>query len=144
VIHVNVTPAATTGTSEETLMSFSLPANALNVNGRGLRITVAGETAANANSKTFTITFGSVTLVTATGAYNGIGLNASATLLRSGVASFVARTSLFGGTTPLAFTASVSSGGTDLTAAVTIAVKATTATAIGDATATFLLVEILN
>jgi hypothetical protein len=48
-LFTSTTAAATTGTAEETLMSYTMPANTLAVNGRGVRITAWGSTAANVN-----------------------------------------------------------------------------------------------
>lgn len=53
-----------TGTSAQTLGSFSLPANALDQAGRKVRITAAFNTAANTNSKTCTLNFGSESIST--------------------------------------------------------------------------------
>lgn len=147
VIYVNVTPASTAGTSEETLMSYSLPANALNANGRALRITAVCSTAANANNKGLKILFGAASV-----ADNGIKAVNNGSIILSGI---VIRT---GASTQLAFGGSDSRGtGLDihdntlttsaaetLSNAVTIALRGTTPTSAGDITAYALIIEMLN
>lgn len=60
VLTVSTTSAQTTAvTTEETLWTYSLPANTLSANGYGLRITVAGKNGATANQKTVRFYFGS-------------------------------------------------------------------------------------
>lgn len=59
VLHVNTTAVGNVGTGTDDLMSYSLPANTLSVDGKALRITAWGTTANNANAKSLTILFGS-------------------------------------------------------------------------------------
>jgi hypothetical protein len=59
ILEQDVVASATTGTSEEPLMTYSLPADSLTQESDGVRITVWGQTAANANNKTLKIKFGS-------------------------------------------------------------------------------------
>lgn len=54
----DTTSQSTTGTAEEVLVSHSIPANTLRVDGRGIRIKAWGTTAATANSKRIRIRFG--------------------------------------------------------------------------------------
>ncbi len=56
---VNTTPVSNTGTAETDLMSYVLPAGALSANGKGIRATAWGTTAANGNTKTIKYYFGS-------------------------------------------------------------------------------------
>jgi hypothetical protein len=50
--------AGNIGTGEDNLMSYTLPANAMNAASRGVRITAYGYTATNANAKTLRVYFG--------------------------------------------------------------------------------------
>lgn len=62
--HVNTTPVGNVGAGEDDLMTYSVPADSLNVAKRGLRITVWGTTANNANAKTLKLYFGSAVILT--------------------------------------------------------------------------------
>lgn len=57
--------------TEDNLISYSLPANSLVANGKGLRITAWGICAANADNKTIKLYFGTAVLATPTAATNG-------------------------------------------------------------------------
>ena len=50
------------GTDEKDLITFSLPANSLNANGKVVRITAWGSVAANGNTKTIKMDFGATTI----------------------------------------------------------------------------------
>lgn len=67
------TAGIATGTTEQTLATYSLPANALNVVGRRLRAQAHFSTAANTNTKTFRLYFGAqvVSIATAVSAAGG-------------------------------------------------------------------------
>jgi hypothetical protein len=58
VAHVNTTAVGNVGAGEDDLMTYSLPANSLSSNGKGVRVTAWGRTANNANAKTLKIYFG--------------------------------------------------------------------------------------
>jgi hypothetical protein len=58
VAHVNTTAVGNVGTGEDDLMTYSLPANSLSANGKGIRVTAWGTTANNANVKTYRFYFG--------------------------------------------------------------------------------------
>jgi hypothetical protein len=148
VISINTGSQATTGTSEETLMSFSLPASTLNVDGRGVRITAWGVTAANGNAKTYGLYFGATALTNAPGITdNNHRWRIDAIVFRTAAATQE------GITTRSSSTSDSAGGGTTrnvrttpgetLSGAVTIALKATTATSAGDVTCEGLLVEVL-
>lgn len=65
VLHINTTQAGTpASTDETTLATYSLPANTLNADNRGLRIIAFGTVANNANNKTIRLKFGTTTLAT--------------------------------------------------------------------------------
>jgi hypothetical protein len=64
VINLDTTSGATIAdTAETTLITYTLPANTLNVDGKGLRIKVAGGTLNDANGKTIRLYFGSTVLM---------------------------------------------------------------------------------
>lgn len=66
VLHTNVTQASCVGgtTSEQDLMTYSLPAGALAADGDSIEITAAGSFAADVTNKTVSIYFGGSTLAT--------------------------------------------------------------------------------
>lgn len=76
-------------TNEKDLWSYSLPANTLNANGRGLRITVWGSTAANANAKSYRLYFGAtqITFRLADTSLNTFIWRAVAVVIRTGAAT---------------------------------------------------------
>ena len=63
MINVDSTQADNSGAGETDLISFSLPANSLSANGKGVRIKASGTFAANSNSKTVRLYFGSSVLI---------------------------------------------------------------------------------
>lgn len=63
VINVDSTEAACSGSSETDLISYTLPANSLSANGKGVRVRVAGITAANSNTKTIRLYFGASVVI---------------------------------------------------------------------------------
>lgn len=92
VANVNTTSQATTGTSEEVLATYTLPANALSANGKGVRIT-AWTTGTGAGQKITRIRFGGLagTIVAGTVSSGGAGVHVvHATVLRTGAATQVA------------------------------------------------------
>ena len=150
VANVNTTSQATTGTSKETLASYSLPANSLSANGKAIRIRAWGITAANGNTKTFTIDFGATTVATNvdnSGAGTAMVVVLEAVIIRTGANTQEA--SGFGllgedsssarKTTQTRTTPSATDSG-----AITIAITGTTPTAIGDLTFKGMTVEFLN
>lgn len=89
VLTVNTTQAGTTAvTTEEDLWTYSLPANTLSANGKAVRITAFGTTAANANNKTIKLYFGSTVVATSgTSGYNGIAWTLTVPVIRTGAAT---------------------------------------------------------
>lgn len=88
-------------TTEETLWTYSLPANVLAVDGQALRITLRGTVAANGNAKTIRIKFGasSVTLNPVTTTPNGVVWRAEAVIVRiSGTSQYLFTSAMFGAT----------------------------------------------
>lgn len=148
VANVNTTSQATTGTVKETLASYTLLANSLSGNGKAVRITVWFVTAANSNSKTFTIDFGGTSVATRTttaGADAHVAL-LEAIVVRTGAnaQTYVSRDAVR--TQTVGFASGLGSGTLAITdtAAITIAATATTPTAAGDVTFKGLVVEFLN
>lgn len=62
VANSQFTDVGTVGAGEDTLQTFTLPANALNVNGKAIKIRAVFTTAANANIKTIKLHFGSTVI----------------------------------------------------------------------------------
>lgn len=67
----NVTATSNTGGSATNLMAYSLQPSVLNTN-QGFKIAAAGTTAANANAKSFSITFGGTTIASISGTFNNL------------------------------------------------------------------------
>lgn len=59
VLHKDLTDRTTTGTAAEVIKNIQLEANALRHNGDGLRYSISGVTAVNANNKLVTVVWGS-------------------------------------------------------------------------------------
>lgn len=59
----NITPVASSGAGT-TLISYTLPANALITTGKGVKVTAWGHVTNNANAKTVSLAFGSQTVIT--------------------------------------------------------------------------------
>lgn len=57
-LSVNTTQVGNVGAGADNLMTYSLPANSLSANGKGVRITAWGRLANNANAKTLNLSFG--------------------------------------------------------------------------------------
>jgi hypothetical protein len=74
-------------TTETDLWTYTLPANALNADGRGLRITVFMTSAATANVKTYRLYFNGTVLIQRAVADNNLGSEWSSIVLRTGVAT---------------------------------------------------------
>lgn len=145
LIHNNTTAAtATAAATTQTLMSYSLPANALNEDGRSVRIRAVFSTAANTNTKTFLITFGSTTVATsaASAFANSTSAVLEAVVTRTGAATQDSFGSFFTTDT----TSTTTRGGSSalgaptetLSAAVTIAAKGTQGSASADITCEYL------
>jgi hypothetical protein len=107
--NTGITPACTIAdTNETTLFTYTLPASALNSNGRGLRITAWGTMAATATTKTIKGYFGAtVTANPGAAVYNGVSwrmtyeiLRLTATTQTSGALSTVGAILLTGNTSP--------------------------------------------
>ena len=144
VFCVNTTSAATTGTTEQILATCTLPANALSANGKGVRITARGITAANANSKTFRVRIGGLagTLlggITTTASNTAWWVNGD--VIRTGAsAQAIGALAVVGTVTGTnSATSAVAETGT-----IDIVVTGQTPTAAGDLTFHALIVEFFN
>ena len=84
----SVTATSTTAvTTEENLWTSILPANALDADGRGVRITVHIQTAPNANTKTLRVYFGATQVAIMSGTYNNLAGRIVIEVLRTGAAT---------------------------------------------------------
>lgn len=91
VLHVSTTQTATgADTTETDLWTYSLPANTLNANGKGVRVTVFGTYAANGNTKTGKLYFGSTVVSTHSGTTNNATWWHAATILRTSATAQIA------------------------------------------------------
>lgn len=141
-ICTSTTSAATTGTTIQTLASCSIPLNALSVDGMGLKVKAWGQTAANANTKLLELYFGATVCSALTSTVNNGAMVIESTILRTGAATQeCVGTGVSGAGTVHGMRATPAE---DTTTTVTLAVKATTATATGDFTFKGLTVEVLN
>lgn len=135
----------TPGTSKATLASFVIPANALRVAGKGLRIRAYYITAANVNSKTMAIDFGSQTSVaTKTTTTSADVVMLELTVIKSGAVGANTQM-LFGIALATAASVPVQTAGTQAeNASITVNITATTASGAADATLVGYEVEVLN
>ena len=143
LIFSNTTGKATAGTSEESLVSYTMPANKLAGNGHKLRIVATGTTAADGDNKTVLLKFGSVTIIDSTAiAANDKDWKVEAEVLRTGSATQdIYASGLFNDALIIpVFTA----GTEDLTSSVVIDVRGTTPTTAGDLTCENLTVELIE
>jgi hypothetical protein len=142
-LSANVTAVGTTTTVEQTLMTYSLPANRLATDGDAVRVVCWGQTFANNNSKTIKLYFGNSVVSTASLASdlspNGKKWQLEMIAMRSGAATqMVTGRATVDLTVPVVYT----NEGTDaLTSAVTVKCTGTTLQSIRDVTAQGMLVE---
>jgi len=148
VISVNTTQAANSGTSETDLMSYTIPANVLDHDGAGIRVTAWGVTAATANNKTIKVYFdGTAALSTGASTLNNYGWTATFLAFRTGVGAQDLWTEIRAGAiTAITTTLSASGVATDAadeTAAIIVKVTGQSATASNDIIQHGMIVEIL-
>ena len=85
LLYANFTSTGNTAdTTEDTLLSFSLPAKALSAANKGVRIRAWGTTAANADNKTVRLYFGSEVIASPTAATNAKGWNLELDVFKTG------------------------------------------------------------
>lgn len=134
--------ATGTGTSEQILQTYTMPANQLSTAGQAVRIRCWGTTGATANNKTRKLYFGASVITTATEAANAQNWVLELVVMRTGAATqSVSGTGLAGtgGVTPISY---INQGTDDLTAGVVIKCTGTDATsAAADITANGMIVE---
>lgn len=146
ILHQSVTSVPTAGTSEETLATYTLPANTLSVNGRGIRVTAAFTTANNGNAKTPRIrwggTGGNPIAQYLTTLANGAGIRLVGELYRTGASAQVS-----GGTgtshNNVPSNDVDASHAASMASAIDIVVRGHTPTAAGDLTLKYFQVELL-
>jgi hypothetical protein len=99
VLTVSTTQAGTTAvTTEEDLWTYSLPANTLSANGKSLRITVWGTTAANANTKNVRAYFGGTEVAAGQSTTSGANWRIDVVLHRTGASAEISNgLTIFGG-----------------------------------------------
>lgn len=142
VANANTTAVTNSGTSEQDLMTYTLPANSFNANGRAVRVT-ATVTTTGANNKTIKFYFG------AASTWTPILTDPSATtwfislvVIRTGASA-----QYWAGTSTKTSSFNASSSGTlsvTDTADITVKFTATEATAGGGISQKLMLVEFLN
>jgi hypothetical protein len=127
VLYTIVLPAATaTGTTEQTLATYSLPAKALDRTGRRLHVHAAWIAAANANDKTYTLYFGTETITSGILTNSGTVVTADLTILKTGASTQIVSGTMTEGATVIPGVASAATE-TD-TAAITIKATGTDGT----------------
>lgn len=143
VLYVSTTAAATQGTSEEVLHTYSLPANTLSENGRGIRITATATHAANTNSATIRIRFGGIAGTIIGGVASttsGASYRVVCEIYRTGAATQLSTSVSAAGTASAILSAAPTQ---TLSGAIDLVVDGVTATSAGDLTFTSLMVEAL-
>lgn len=141
ILSINTTSATTAGTAEETLISYSLPANTLSKNGIGVEIVAWGKLAANADEKLVRLKFGASAELMTTSANNKAWILKSM-IYRTGAGAQdrLHSVELGGGTVNISIP---STPAEDETGAIVIALTADD-TGAGDTTCEGLLVKLLN
>jgi hypothetical protein len=135
--------ATTTGTSEQILKTYTLPANTVANSGDSIRVTCSGTTGATGNNKTMKLYFGASSITTPTAATNAKGWQLSYIVTRSAAAtqSFAAT----GIVDTTAVTPTVAAGTDDFTTALTIKCTGTDGTsAANDIVVNQFLVEMIK
>lgn len=144
ILSVNLTSTGNgADTTEDTLLSFTLPAKTLSATGKGLKIRAWGNTAANADNKTVKLYFGSEVITTPTAATNAKGWELELEVYKNGSSTQVVYGKGQVDVTPV--TPLVTTGAETDTATITIKVTGTAGTAnANDIVAKGLIVEMLN
>lgn len=145
----NTAQASTAIATEETLMSFSLPAFSMGVAGQGVRIKAWGTTAANATAKQIRLKFGATAVFDSGNvAANGETWHFQAEVFRTGGATqdAIGFLSFYDTATPTIVPALITTPAETLTGAVTIAITSQVAVgaAAADVTAEGFTVEYIS
>lgn len=137
-LYVTTTQATTTGTTEQTLATYTMPANTLATNGRGVRITASFTHAANTNSTIAYVKFGGQQVAVRPSSWSGATTRITAEVIRTGAATQWSTALATALSTSLVSSSALT---VNLTADVAITATATTGTAAGDLTLDLFLVE---
>jgi len=138
------TTGCTNAGTDDTLISYALPANALNANYKGLEIQAWGTTAANANNKTVKLFVGGTTLVSSGAlALNNKDWMASGTYIRYGAATEDAL-GIYWNSTPTTVGPTRTAATDDTTTSLTVKVTGACPTAANDAVGRGMVVKLLN
>jgi hypothetical protein len=144
ILSVSTPAQATTGTAEEILGTYTLPANTLSADGKALRITVHGIHAANANSGYLRVRIGGLAgalIASMSSSSSGAKFRAVCEIIRT--ASGAEQFGSVGGTDSAAVTLTGTIAA-DTTAPIGIVVTGATSVQAGDVTLTAFIVEALN
>lgn len=142
-LHTDTTSYTTTGTSTEVAATYTVPAGVLNAEGRVLRVTVQGTTAANTNGKTAGFGFGATTRnVFAASTGNNVAWRIVMFITRVTATSQLMVT--YGEIITTAAGTRKDTPAEDLTGPVDITVRLTTSTQAGDITFDQMIVELLE
>lgn len=145
VLDVNTTQFSTPAdTSEHDAITYSMPANTFNTDGKIIRVTAFGTFGANVNTHDFRIIFGSTAIITALNkAGSGSTWELTADIFRTGVGTqkFLGHGMWGGNDLPVIYSAGSEDETTQLD--IKIAVKNDVATA-GDVVVEGMTVELLN
>jgi hypothetical protein len=137
-LYVTTTPATTTGTTEEVLATYTMPADTLATNGRGVRITASYTHAANTNSTIAYVKFGGQQVAVRSNVASGATTRITVEVIRTGPATQWYTALATGSTNVQALSGALT---VDLSGGVNITATATTGTIAGDLTLDFFLVE---
>lgn len=119
VLYSTIATAGTsTGTSEETLATYSLPANALDVTGRRIRVCTSWHMATNGNNKTIKLYFGASVISSGTLTDSNKNGVACLDVVKSGASTQIVTGTMLHDTTNI--TPYINAGSDDDTAAITI------------------------
>ena len=141
---INAPVTGTSGTSEQTLGTWAMPAGTLDVVGRRLRVTANFQHAANTNNVSAKLYFGSESLATANTATSGAATKLECDVLKTGASTQqVTCWGLGGAAGVVPVTYSAAGTETD-TAAITIKASITAGTSGVDGTLSDFYVEELN
>lgn len=133
----------TADTTEDTLLSFSLPAKTLSTANKGLRIKAWGHCATNADNKTMKLYFGSEVITTPTAATSNKNWNLELEVYKTGSSTQVVFGTGLVDVTPV--TPLVTTGAETDTTAITIKVTGQAGTAnANDVIAKGLTIEMIN
>lgn len=137
-LYITTTPATTTGTTEQSLATYTMPANTMATNGRGVRITASFTHAANTNGTIAYVRFGGQQVAIRANSTSGATTRITAEVIRTGAATQWSTALATGATTGQALSGALT---VDLSQTVNITATATTGTAAGDLTLDFFMVE---